>query len=90
MIILADEGWHEGVIGIVAGRVRERYGKPAMIISMGPDGVGKGRAVLPVRLGIAVIAAHQAGIIEGGGGHDMAAAGFGVRQPDCRISSLYG
>ena len=80
VIILADEGWHEGVIGIVAGRVRERYGKPAMIISMGPDGVGKGsaRGIAGFRLGNAVIAAHQAGIIEGGGGHDMA-AGFSVR-----------
>ena len=80
VIILSDEDWHEGVIGIVAGRVRERYGKPAMIISMGRDGVGKGsaRGVAGFRLGNAVIAAHQAGIIDGGGGHDMA-AGFSIR-----------
>ena len=79
VIILADRDWHEGVIGIVAGRVRERFGKPAMIISMGADGVGKGsaRGIAGFRLGNAVIAAHQAGIIEGGGGHDMA-AGFSV------------
>ncbi|MDC0476200.1 single-stranded-DNA-specific exonuclease RecJ [Alphaproteobacteria bacterium] len=79
VIILSDCDWHEGVIGIVAGRVRERFGKPAMIISMGADGVGKGsaRGIAGFRLGNAVIAAHQAGIIEGGGGHNMA-AGFSV------------
>jgi len=80
VIILSDRDWHEGVIGIVAGRVRERYGKPAMIIAMGEDGLGKGsaRGIAGFRLGNAVIAAHQAGILEGGGGHDMA-AGFTVR-----------
>ncbi len=81
VLVLANEGWHEGVIGIVAGRVRERYGKPALIISMGSDGVGKGsgRSIVGFRLGSAVIAAHQAGIVDGGGGHDMA-AGFTVGQ----------
>jgi len=81
VLILADRAWHEGVIGIVAGRVRERYGKPAMIIAMGADGVGKGsaRGIAGFRLGNAVIAAHQAGILDGGGGHDMA-AGFTVRE----------
>ena len=80
VIILVDDDWHEGIIGIIAGRVRARFGKPAMIISMGPDGIGKGsaRGIVGFRLGNAVIAAHQAGIIEGGGGHDMA-AGFSLR-----------
>lgn len=79
VLVLYDTDWHEGVIGIVAGRVRERYGKPALIISMGPDGYGKGsgRSIAGFRLGSAIIAAHQAGILEGGGGHDMA-AGFTV------------
>ena len=39
---LHDTEWHEGVIGIVAGRVRERFGKPALIIAMNEDGIGKG------------------------------------------------
>jgi single-stranded-DNA-specific exonuclease len=79
VLVLHDENWHEGVIGIVAGRVRERFAKPALVISMGENGVGKGsgRSIPGFRLGNAVIAAHQAGILEGGGGHDMA-AGFTV------------
>ncbi len=79
VLILHDKDWHEGVIGIVAGRVRERFGKPALIIAMGKDGIGKGsgRSIPGFRLGSAIIAAHQQGILEGGGGHDMA-AGFSV------------
>ena len=68
------------MIGIVAGRVRERFGKPALIIAMNADGIGKGsgRSIAGFRLGSAIIAAHQAGILDGGGGHDMA-AGFTVK-----------
>jgi single-stranded-DNA-specific exonuclease len=80
VLIMHDPSWHEGVIGIVAGRVRERFGKPALVIAMNDDGIGKGsgRSIAGFRLGNAIIAAHQAGILEGGGGHDMA-AGFTVR-----------
>jgi len=80
VLILYDKDWHEGVIGIVAGRVRERFGKPALVIAISEDGIGKGsgRSIPGFRLGNAIIAAHQAGILEGGGGHDMA-AGFSVR-----------
>ena len=87
VLILYDRNWHEGVVGIVAGRVRERFGKPALIIAMNKDGIGKGsgRSISGFRLGSAIIAAHQAGILEGGGGHDMA-AGFTVRAE--KISDL--
>jgi len=80
VLILYDKDWHEGVIGIVAGRVRERFGKPALVIAISEDGTGKGsgRSIPGFRLGNAIIAAHQAGILDGGGGHDMA-AGFSVR-----------
>ena len=80
VLILHDTNWHEGVIGIVAGRVRERFGKPALIIAMNENGIGKGsgRSIAGFRLGNAIIAAHQAGILDGGGGHDMA-AGFTVK-----------
>lgn len=80
VLILHDLSWHEGVIGIVAGRVRERFGKPALIITMNEEGVGKGsgRSIAGFKLGSAIIAACQAGILEGGGGHDMA-AGFTVK-----------
>ena len=79
VLVLADRRWHEGVIGIVAGRLRERFGKPACVIALGADGIGKGsgRSVPGFQLGSAIIAAHQAGILLGGGGHDMA-AGFSV------------
>ena len=81
VLVLADRAWHEGVIGIVAGRLRERFGKPACVIALGPDGVGKGsaRSIPGFRLGSAIIAAHQAGILLGGGGHDMA-AGFSIEE----------
>ena len=87
VLILHDKDWHEGVIGIVAGRVRERFGKPALIISMNEDGIGKGsgRSITGFRLGSAIIAAQQVGILDGGGGHDMA-AGFTVKAE--KISDL--
>ena len=79
VIVVADTAWHEGVIGIVAGRLRERFGKPACVIALGDDGIGKGsgRSVPGFRLGSAIIAAHQSGFLLGGGGHDMA-AGFSI------------
>ncbi len=81
VLVLADKAWHEGVIGIVAGRLRERFGRPACVIALDADGVGKGsgRSIPGFRLGSAIIAAHQAGILIGGGGHDMA-AGFSVEE----------
>lgn len=73
------EGWHPGVIGIVAGRLKERFNRPACVVAVGEDGIGKGsgRSVGGVALGAAVIAARQAGLLVNGGGHAMA-AGFTV------------
>ncbi len=73
-IFVADEGWHPGVIGIVAGRLKEKYGRPAFVIGLA-DGIGKGsaRSIPGVDLGAAVTAARQAGILINGGGHSMAA-----------------
>ena len=74
----AGEGWHPGVIGIVAARLKERYGRPACVVALS-NGVGKGsgRSVEGLALGPAVIAARQAGLLLDGGGHAMA-AGFTV------------
>jgi single-stranded-DNA-specific exonuclease len=74
----AGEGWHPGVIGIVAARLKERYERPACVVALA-DGIGKGsgRSVAGVPLGPAVIAARQAGLLINGGGHAMA-AGFAV------------
>ena len=80
LVLVAGEGWHPGVIGIVAGRLRERFDRPACVVAL-QDGIGKGsgRSVRGVALGPAVIAAHQAGLLVNGGGHAMA-AGFTVAE----------
>ncbi|KGM31605.1 single-stranded-DNA-specific exonuclease RecJ, partial [Inquilinus limosus] len=61
VILVAGEGWHPGVVGIVAGRLRERYGRPSCVVGF-EGGIGKasGRSVPGVDLGAAVIAARQA------------------------------
>jgi single-stranded-DNA-specific exonuclease len=74
----AGEGWHPGVIGIVAGRLKERYNRPACVVALdGEVGKGSGRSIAGLDLGNAVIAARQAGLLVNGGGHAMA-AGFTV------------
>ena len=73
--LLSGEGWHPGVIGIVAGRIKEKTGKPAIVIALDADGTGKGsgRSISGVDLGAAIIAARAAGMLIAGGGHAMAA-----------------
>ncbi len=74
VIVLAGEGWHPGVIGIVAGRIKEKTGKPSIVIALdGAEGKGSGRSIAGVDLGAAIIAAGAAGLLEKGGGHAMAA-----------------
>lgn len=74
LILVGDEGWHAGVVGIVAGRLKDRYNRPTIVISYdGRLGKGSGRSVPGVDLGAAITAARQAGLLEGGGGHAMAA-----------------
>lgn len=77
VIVVAGEGWHPGVIGIVAGRIKEKTGKPTLVIAMSADeagnGKGSGRSIAGVDLGAAIIAAREAGLLIAGGGHAMAA-----------------
>ena len=74
VIVAAGEGWHPGVIGIVASRLKDRFRRPAFVIALdGGEGKGSGRSISGVDLGAAVNAAVQAGILAGGGGHKMAA-----------------
>jgi len=75
VLVLASANWHPGIIGIVAGRIRERFDRPAFVFALQPDGtgVGSGRSMPGVDLGRAVIAAVDAGLIARGGGHAMAA-----------------
>ena len=76
LLFLAGEGWHQGVIGIVAGRLKDRYQRPVCVIAIdGKRAKASGRSIAGVDLGSAVIAAREAGLVEKGGGHAMA-AGF--------------
>lgn len=73
--VVSGEGWHPGVIGIVAGRLKEKLGRPAIVIAVDGDGTGKGsgRSISGVDLGAAVLAAKDSGLLVAGGGHAMAA-----------------
>ena len=74
VIIVAGDGWHPGVIGIVAGRLKEKYDRPVIVIGFEADvGKGSGRSISGVDLGHAIGAAKQAGLLSAGGGHAMAA-----------------
>lgn len=75
LALVARRGWHPGVIGIVAARVREASGRPSFVIALDENGIGKGsgRSIPGVDLGAAVVAAGQAGLLVNGGGHAMAA-----------------
>jgi single-stranded-DNA-specific exonuclease len=75
IITVMNSGWHQGVIGIVAGRIKERFGRPAIVIAECEDGTGKGsgRSISGVDLGAAVLAAKESGLLIAGGGHAMAA-----------------
>ena len=72
--LVSGAGWHAGVIGIVASRVKEKLGRPAIVIAL-EDGIGKGsgRSVSGADLGSAVLAAKDEGLLIAGGGHAMAA-----------------
>lgn len=77
VLTLAGRGWHPGVIGIVAGRIKEKTGKPTLVIALDADesghGKGSGRSIAGVDLGAAIIAAREHGLLVAGGGHAMAA-----------------
>ena len=74
VIVVSGEGWHEGVIGIVAGRLKEQFGKPVIVIAEREDGVakGSGRSITGVDLGAAIMKARAEGFLSAGGGHTMA------------------
>ena len=77
-LVVAGPDWHPGVVGIVAGRIKERFNRPACVVGIaGGIAKGSGRSVPGIDLGAAVIAARQEGILLTGGGHPMA-AGFSL------------
>lgn len=74
VIVTAGEGWHPGVIGIVAGRIKDIYDRPVVVIGLdGGEGKGSGRSIAGVDLGAAIGEAREAGLLIAGGGHAMAA-----------------
>src|SRR3954469_3667547 len=75
VVVTAAEGWHPGVVGLVAARLKERYGRPAFAIALEPGGVGtgSGRSIAGVDLGRTVRRAVTEGLLVKGGGHAMAA-----------------
>lgn len=87
VILVAGEGWHPGVIGIVAGRLKERFGRPAIVIALdGGTGKGSGRSISGVDLGAAILSAKTAGFLVAGGGHAMAA---GLTVAADRVAELH-
>ena len=77
---IAGHNWHQGVIGIVAGKLKERYNLPSFVMSIEEDEVkGSARSIPQVDLGALVIAAKEKGIITKGGGHTMA-AGYSLNE----------
>jgi single-stranded-DNA-specific exonuclease len=75
VVVTAAEGWHPGVVGLVAARLKEKFGRPAFAIALEPGGIGtgSGRSIPGVDIGRAVRRAVAEGLIEKGGGHAMAA-----------------
>ncbi|GLQ34976.1 single-stranded-DNA-specific exonuclease RecJ [Amylibacter marinus] len=74
LVWAAGEGWHPGVVGIVASRLKETANRPAIVIGLdGPEGKGSGRSVSGIDLGAAIATATREGVLLKGGGHKMAA-----------------
>jgi len=74
LVWAAGEGWHAGVVGIVASRLKEATGRPAVVIGFdGDEGKGSGRSVSGIDLGASIQRLAMDGMIEKGGGHKMAA-----------------
>ena len=75
VVVTAGPGWHPGVVGLVAARLKERYGRPAFAIALEPGGtgMGSGRSIVGVDIGQAVRRAVHEGLLLKGGGHAMAA-----------------
>ncbi|RPF70404.1 single-stranded-DNA-specific exonuclease RecJ [Aurantiacibacter spongiae] len=76
VVCVGGSGWHPGVIGIVAGRIKEKTGRPTIVIAFDAEtgeGKGSGRSIAGVDLGAAIIGAREAGLLRAGGGHAMAA-----------------
>jgi len=88
--VVSGHGWHPGVIGIVAARIKERTGKPSIVIALDDAGLGKGsgRSIAGVDLGASVVRALEKGLLINGGGHAMA-AGLTMAQDNVQALADY-
>ncbi|SFP33408.1 single-stranded-DNA-specific exonuclease RecJ [Sphingomonas rubra] len=87
VVLVAGHGWHPGVIGIVAGRLKERLGRPVIVVALDEGGIskGSGRSITGVDLGAAIMAAREHGLLLAGGGHAMAA---GLTVEEAQVPAL--
>ena len=85
VFVLSGKNWHEGIIGILASRITEKYNKPTVIISIN-ENVSKGsaRSIFGFDIGLNIIKAVQKGVLEKGGGHKMA-GGFVIKEKNINI-----
>jgi len=90
VLVVCGEGWHAGVVGIVASRLKEKYNKPVCVIAFDETNIGKAsaRSVSAVDLGSSIISAKQKGLLIAGGGHKMA-AGFTIARDMLKEFSDY-
>jgi len=80
VLVISGDNWHEGIIGIVASRIKDKYNKPTVLISInGNIGKGSARSIYGFDIGAQIINAVQSGILEKGGGHKMA-GGFSLQK----------
>jgi single-stranded-DNA-specific exonuclease len=88
LIIASGKEWHPGVIGIVASRLKDMFHRPAVVIAIDEEGIGKAsaRSVEGIDLGAAIVSANLSGLLLKGGGHAMA-AGFSIEEH--KIPELY-
>ena len=82
---MAGNNWHEGIIGIVASRIKDKFNKPTILISL-KNNIGKGsaRSVIGFDIGTEIIKSVQSNILEKGGGHKMA-GGFTIKEKNISI-----
>ena len=85
VIVMAGNNWHEGIIGIVASRIKDKFNKPTILISL-KNNIGKGsaRSVIGFDIGTEIIKSVQSNILEKGGGHKMA-GGFTIKEKNISI-----
>jgi len=85
VLVISGKGWHEGVIGIVAARIKDKYQKPTILISLNKNiGKGSARSIVGFDIGCEVIKAVQKKVLEKGGGHKMA-AGFTIKEENISL-----